>query len=149
MPNSPTRPLAKSLLWVRVQMLVPSPGTMIVAPRRIRSTIVYGFCQLPMTTGIWEGRSQRGPDDCRGEARFTLCPLKDLLARDLVERYCQKGFTVGVASVISQCEGGFSYTDAELMNTYWPAAAKIRTVLFKRGPGVTDPLDDDVELAPL
>jgi len=70
---------------------------------------------------------QRGPDDCRGEARFTLCPLKDLLARDLVERVLPERVTVGVASVISQCEGGFSYTDAELMNTYWPAAAKIRT----------------------
>jgi len=51
-PKSGTRPFAKSLLCVMVQMLVPSPGTMIFLPRRIRSTIVKGRSH-PMTTGIW------------------------------------------------------------------------------------------------
>jgi len=44
----------------------------------------------------------------------------------LSRAYCQYGFTVGVDSVIIQCDGGFSYTDAELMNTYWPMPAKTR-----------------------
>ena len=55
MPEQSDQALAKSPLWVKVQMLVPSPGTMILAPRRIRSMIVNGFSQLPTTTGIWEG----------------------------------------------------------------------------------------------
>ena len=53
-PQRPSNPFAKSVLWVKVQMLVPSPGTMIFARRRIRSMIVNGFFQLPTATGTWE-----------------------------------------------------------------------------------------------
>ena len=45
-PSKPTKPAAKSLLWVIVQSDVPSPGTMSSLPARIRAIAVKGRSQL-------------------------------------------------------------------------------------------------------
>ncbi len=57
----------------------------------------------------------------------SACARRRICSQAILSReYCQYGFTVGVDSVITQCEGGFSYTEAELMNTYCRASAKTR-----------------------
>ena len=52
-PSNPTNPTAKSVLWVIVQSAVPSPGTMIGLPARIRAIAVNGRSQLFTESGIW------------------------------------------------------------------------------------------------
>ena len=50
-PRRPTKPFAKSLLWVIVHSEVPSPGTTSGFPRRIRAIAVYGRSQLFTASG--------------------------------------------------------------------------------------------------
>ncbi len=116
-PSRPTKPLAKSVVWVRVHRDVPSPWMTTSSPRSSLRTIA---CRPPriviVLSYVCDGRTTviGSPSFCQRSNRYRSHAALSRL-------YCQNGFDSGVPSRIGRTPVGFWYADAELMNTYCPA----------------------------
>ena len=116
LPSRPVKATAKSSAWVIVHRLVPSPWMTTGRPARIRAMSVQ-----PPIVGII-----RSSYVCEGRTIVTGSPRSRCAATSrsshaiLSREYCQNGLRSGVDSVTGSRRGGFSYADAELMNTYCP-----------------------------
>ena len=146
-PSRPTKPTAKSLLWVIVHSDVPSPGTMSGFPWRIRAIAVKGRSQLfTEQRHLRVAVGERRADDRDREAVLAVRPHQALLAGDLVprvvpERVRERRVLANEPVAERLLVGARGADEDELVG---PVAKEPQVALDVLG-GVRDPVHHDVE----
>jgi len=85
-PSRPTKPTAKSVLWVIVHSAVPSPGTMIGLPPASAPIAVKAVPAVHRQRHLRIAVGERGANDCDREPVLAVCAHQAFFAGDLVLR---------------------------------------------------------------